>query len=491
MKDYDLRAIFQKIELELIASMKRTLGFHKREEQKEGFKWEQWQVAKLRNIQQFRNNNQDVINKYSEPIEKAIEDTLNTNFNKGQGRVTRIVNKIKSMFTSKNKTEKEATFEFPAEHKPKLQADEEASFFGVNENKLKSLIDATKNDLRNGQDAMLRMADDVYRQTIFKAHVFLQSGSATLYQAVDMATKDFLDKGFNCIRYKDGKRVNIASYAEMALRTASQRATFMGEGKKRDEFGIHTVVVSAHANTCSLCLPWQGKILIDDVYSHGSKVDGKYPLVSKAMKDGLFHPNCRHTLITYFPGTTQLPKVPKDDFINTNYAAEQKQRYMERQIRKYKRIQAGELDPGNVQKSSAKVNEWQEKLRQHLKDNPQLRRDYWREQSKINSATGKNIEGLSQLEGTVTKDNIKVNAPTKHLIERAAERGVNRESIEDALKSPLKIGNIRVDKEGRKSKIYIGEKATVAINPGNGNIITTYRTSSQRVRRLKGENKTE
>lgn len=384
MKDYDLRAIFQKIELELIASMKRTLGFHKREEQKEGFKWEQWQSAKLRNIQQFRKNNQDIMDKYSESIDKAVENTLNTNFNKGQSRVTRIVNKIKGMFTRKNKKKQpqEATFEFPKEHKPKIQPDKEESFFGVNENKLKSLIKATQDDLKTGETAMLRMADDVYRQIIFKAHVFLQSGSATLYQAVDMATKDFLDKGFNCIRYKDGKRVNIASYAEMALRTASQRATFMGEGKKRDEFGVHTVVVSAHANTCPLCLPWQGKILIDDVYSNGSKADGKYKLVSEAMKAGLFHPNCRHTLITYFPGITKLPKVPDDKEALKNYEAEQKQRYMERQIRKYKRIEAGELDQGNMQKASSKVSEWQERLRQHLKDNSQLRRDGLREQVK-------------------------------------------------------------------------------------------------------------
>lgn len=47
-----------------------------------------------------------------------------------------------------------------------------------------------------------------------------------------MATADFLDKGINCIEYKNGNRVNISSYAEMALRTASQRATFLGEGKK-------------------------------------------------------------------------------------------------------------------------------------------------------------------------------------------------------------------------------------------------------------------
>ncbi|MEG0499749.1 MAG: M3 family metallopeptidase, partial [Rikenellaceae bacterium] len=45
--------------------------------------------------------------------------------------------------------------------------------------------------------------------------------------------------------YKDGKRVNIATYAEMALRTASQRATFMGEGALRKRLGIVTVFISS------------------------------------------------------------------------------------------------------------------------------------------------------------------------------------------------------------------------------------------------------
>lgn len=382
MKDYDLRDIFQKIEIELIKSMKRAFKHHEQEEQEEGFKWEQWQSAKLRSLEKFRKTNQAIIDKYSKPIERAIENTLNESFSAGKNRFSKIVNKFISKFRRNKGTDKQAEFNLPEESKPKLQADQETAFFGVNEKKLKELIKATQNDLRNGQAAMLRQANDVYRQTIFKSHMFLQSGSVTLNQAVDMATKDFLDRGFNCIQYKNGNRVNIASYAEMALRTASQRATFMGEGSKRDEWGIHLIVVSAHANTCKLCLPWQGKVLIDDVYSHGSKADGNYPLLSEAMKAGLLHPNCRHTLATYFKGITQLPKVPSNKEALGNYAAEQKQRYLERQIRKWKRVEAGSVDAENVNKADTKVKQYENMLQQYLGDNPQLRRNNWKEQPK-------------------------------------------------------------------------------------------------------------
>ena len=124
-------------------------------------------------------------------------------------------------------------------------------------------------DLDKAEHAIFRFVDDVYRRTIFKSQMYLDTGTMTLRQAIDLATKDFLDQGITCIEYKDGRRMNIASYAEMVLRTASQRATFMADGERRDRWGVHTIFVSAHANACDLCIPWQGKVLIDDVHSSG------------------------------------------------------------------------------------------------------------------------------------------------------------------------------------------------------------------------------
>ena len=183
-------------------------------------------------------------------------------------------------------------------------------FFRMNDDKFNALIETVENDFKNANTAVLRRMDDVYRQTIFRAQVHYNTGTVTLDQAIDMATKDFLEKGIDAITYSDGKKVNIASYAEMALRTANHRAYLMAEGKKRQEMGLYLVVVSAHATACELCVPWQGKIIIDDVYGGGSKEVGDYPLLSEAMEEGLMHPNCRHNLSTYFPGITTLPKVP-------------------------------------------------------------------------------------------------------------------------------------------------------------------------------------
>lgn len=298
-KSYDIRKIFEQMELDLISSMHRAFYFHEREQSKEGFKWEQWQLTKLREIEKYRKRNKKLVEGYNKPIQQAINRELQGNFNKGQNRVSKLIDKVKQFFNKQssiglpnNIEEKQGVRDYISKllNRP-IKPPQETNFFGVNDKKLNALQETVTNDLNKANYAVLRKMDDVYRQTIFKSHMYFQNGTKTLNQAIDMATKDFLDKGINCIQYKDGKRVNIASYAEMCLRTASHRATLLGEGKKRDEYGLHLVVVSAHANTCKHCEPWQGKVLIDDVFSNGGGMEQKeYPLLSKAIESGLLHP---------------------------------------------------------------------------------------------------------------------------------------------------------------------------------------------------------
>ncbi len=331
---YDIAQIYAEMEIYLIASMVRTYERHLREQKKYGLTWEQWQLLQLRRISRFKVESRAIIRRSSKAVKDASKQLL-------------------------------------------------TEAYGARKGKVEALIEAVTDDFDKAEHAIFRFVDDTYRRTAFRAQLYMDTGTVTLKQAVDMATKDFLDQGITCIEYADGRRVNIASYCEMVLRTTSQRARFMADGEQRDRWGIHTIFVSAHANACDLCIPWQGKVLIDDVYSAGI-ADGKHRLLSRAIEAGLLHPNCRHTLATYFPGVTTLPKVPDEALARKNYQAEQKQRYMERKVKKWKRREAGALDEENRSAAKAKVREWQGRIREHLKENPQLRRDYWRE--KIYSA---------------------------------------------------------------------------------------------------------
>ncbi len=73
---------------------------------------------------------------------------------------------------------------------------------------------------------------------------------------------------------------------------------------------------------------------------------------------------------------------------------------------------------------------------------------------------------------------------TKHGVNQAIERGVKTGSIKDALKNPLKVGKVVVDKLGRESQRYVGKTAETVINPTTGKIVSVNPTSTKKVARL-------
>lgn len=404
---YDINKIFEQMTLDLIASMKRNFKRHKLEEIEEGFRWEQWQSAKLRSIVEYRKRNKQIIDSSTDEAMTLVDEVLLDSYDRGQKRYESlwqrfldVILKPYRMYEEMKHKRNSVTvkvdlpkdfhprlFDVPHSHLPKAPPEE--NFFKINDKKLAALQETVKSDIKKAQQGVLRHMDDVYRQVIYKAEVNMAAGAKTLNQAVDMATKEFLSKGINTIEYADGRRVNIASYAEMALRTASQRATFLGEGKKRDEWGVYTVVMSAHANCSPMCLPYQGTVMIDDVYTSLTKEkalelskETGYKLLSEAMENYAFHPNCRHSLATFFPGINSLPKPVDDEQAVAKYDAEQKQRYMERQIRMYKRLREGSLDELNQFRYEKKVMEWEGRLKEHLEEHDYLRRDRTREVDK-------------------------------------------------------------------------------------------------------------
>ncbi len=232
--------------------------------------------------------------------------------------------------------------------------------------KLNALINATTDDMKKAESAVLRMADDKYRKIIFDAQVYANAGGTTYEKAVDMATHDFLQAGLNCIEYKNGARHTISDYADMAIKTANKRAYLRGEAVKREEWGIHTVIVNKRGNPCPLCLPFVGRVLIDDVYGTGSKKDGDYTLLSEAMAEGFLHPRCQDAYTTYFEGIStppeeETPTREEAEQIEENNKRNQKKQYAENQAEKLSRLSKYSLDSDNKRMYAARAEQWQKR----------------------------------------------------------------------------------------------------------------------------------
>lgn len=343
--EYDIGAAFEAIENELIASMIRNFEDHKQEELDEKKRWSMWQTEMLQSLEKYKHDNKKKYGKKFKDINQTIKILIGlAKTEGGMEQEKKILEAIAKGFPAKRIT-KGGT----------------AEFFKVNDRKLEALIQATIQDMQKAETAVLRMANDQYRKIIYNAQVYANTGAGTYEKAVDMATKDFLRAGLNCIKYSNGSRHTIADYADMAIRTASKRAYLQGEGQMRQEWGLHLVIMNKRGCPCPKCLPFVGKIMIDDVWSGGSKSDGRYPLMSSAIAAGLYHPRCKDSHTTYFSGITKAdPKYNKQELSNLEAQAQQeaKQQYAARQEKKFERMTDFSLDPENQQKYKAKQKEW-------------------------------------------------------------------------------------------------------------------------------------
>ena len=333
MNDYEIKKLYEDMEIYLIQSMKRNLGRHLTEENKVGFKFSQWQAEKLKELKRYQRENQKIISRYTLGLDEEVSEHLQNELKQGSINAIKQYNKV-----------------LGDDLKPSKVMNK--SFFKTNDKKVNNLIKVVNNDLKTANTSALRMVNDQYRQIIHKSAFFVGNGVFTEKQAVDEATKNFLNAGLNCIEYSDGRRVNIASYSQMAIRTASLRTQLMGEGDFRASIGRTLVKVTTHGGACKLCTGWQGKVLVDDVYS-GGKPDGKHTLLSDAMAQGLLHPNCRHGITTYYPELEEddeeeekTSKQPITDEQSQNL------NYINRNVKRFDRLSTGSLDRDNVKKYS-------------------------------------------------------------------------------------------------------------------------------------------
>lgn len=349
MSDYNIREAFEKIEDELIDSMMRNFSRHRAEETKEGYNWTQWQAEQLKSLEEYRKHNAKKFGKRFKTINSKIEEMIRTA--KADGNASQeaeILEAVKDGFKAPKK---------PSAHST-------AEFFKVNDRKLDALIKSTTDDLKRAETAVLRMSNDKYRKAIFNAQVAMNTGAVTYEKAVDMACKDMLNAGLNCVEYKNGARHTLSDYADMAVKTANKRAYLRGEGEKRAEWGVSLVVVNSRQGGCPDCAKYIGKVFIDDVYSNGKKSDGNYPLLSTAIKNGLFHPRCKDSTSTYYPELDDLDAPLSEDEIkelDRQRGIEEKQQYAQRQAERFDRRAEYSLDKDNKRIAQTRADEWHDR----------------------------------------------------------------------------------------------------------------------------------
>ncbi|MFF2522439.1 phage minor capsid protein [Streptomyces liangshanensis] len=236
---------------------------------------------------------------------------------------------------------------------------------------------------------ILRVAVDVYRSVIAEASAAPLLGAVTRRQAAARALAKFADKGVSGFVDRAGRAWNMTSYVEMATRSAVGRAAVEAHTDRLAAAGIDLVVVSDAPEECPRCKRWEGEILAREgaagartVEMEHATEDGRMVKVQvagslpEARANGLLHPNCRHSVSIYLPGLTRRREPAPS---RATYEQTQKQRYLERQVRVWKRRAAGALDEGARKAANSSVRAYQGRIRE-LVDETDLPRKRHREQ---------------------------------------------------------------------------------------------------------------
>lgn len=237
--------------------------------------------------------------------------------------------------------------------------------------------------------ALLRGVDDAYRSIVAQASASVLAGAEGRRAATQRALNAFLGDGIRSIQTARGSW-DIATYTEMAVRTGVARGAIQGHADQMAGMGLDLIVVHPGPRACRICDEWARKVLslsgttgtlqLERLNAPGSvevEVDGT---LDEARAAGWGHPNCRCGVRTYIPGYTNPALLKRPEWDAEGYAAQQRQRAIERQVRAWKQREVIAIEPSDAAAAKRKVKAWQTAQRDHLAANPSLKRRYEREQ---------------------------------------------------------------------------------------------------------------
>ena len=261
------------------------------------------------------------------------------------------------------------------------------------------LAEETVNLLTEQHRSILRTVEDGYRAVIADVTATPLLGTGTRRQATQDAMARFADRGITSFRDRSGRRWQMTSYAEMAVRTSVGRAATEAHMRTLSTAGVDLVIVSNSPRECPLCRPWERQVLTISgpggrrtVEVEHATEDGRMVRVEvagsldEARAAGLQHPNCRHSVSAFTPGITKVGTAEPDP---AGYEAGQRQRAIERNIRKWKNREAAAITPEAKRAARRKVRAWQGAMREHLAAHPDLRRLRAREQPGASNLPGR------------------------------------------------------------------------------------------------------
>jgi hypothetical protein len=294
---------------------------------------------------------------------------------------------------------------------------------------------------RNIQDnAALRSFQKILTQSTIET----LSGLKTHDRAISDSVYKLVNSGLptNLVD-KAGHQWSLEGYSRMVLQTTAHRTYNDTRMNGMDHYGVTLALMSSHPASREACAPIQGHV-INQVPNSDPRYNPKYDSLynhgygTPAGTEGI---NCRHILYPFVEGvsTNTLPKPPDPDEAIENGKQQQRQRLLERTIRKDKQLlkAAEELgDSHGVAHYRGMLANHRKALRDHIASHEFLHRDYSRE--KIFDKTPNAKRATASVRSSIDRRYDKAKAVL-------GKHAPSYDEYREIIKNPNKVGALQND----------------------------------------------
>lgn len=217
-----------------------------------------------------------------------------------------------------------------------------------------------------------------YQRIIEETTAKMLTGTKTINQAITETIIRWQDKGLASGFVDKGGRVwSVENYARTTITSTINRTYNDMRTSRMDDYDVHTVIVSSLPDPREICSKIQGRVVSmrepsEDTQGYPSIYDYGY-----GTPGGIRGINCRHLLIPFIPGVnTNNQREYSDKDMEKQREERQKQRYLERQIRKAKQhLKVAEAigDEESILKYKQMVRSRQQSMRRFIGDTGRTR----------------------------------------------------------------------------------------------------------------------
>ena len=191
--------------------------------------------------------------------------------------------------------------------------------------------EATLGEWNNFTRSTADQAQRLFLSELDRAYNLVSTGALSYTQAVKEVLNNIVSDGVT-VTYPTGHTDTIETATLRAVRTGISQATSQIQMARAEEMGVDKFIISSHLGARPSHQVWQGKIFtMDELKS----TDDGMPALGTAT--GLSGINCRHSVSPWFDGMDNPFEHYDSEENRKQYEKEQRQRDLERKIRKTKR----------------------------------------------------------------------------------------------------------------------------------------------------------